>query len=278
MLRTWLIGGLAAIATLSSAGAGAQTPAAPLYVTRPNWVSVPTGDDVARVYPAPLKRADAGGFTSMTCHIDAGGRLNPCMVTAEAPTNVGVGDAGLMLAEKFRMGPADGGDLPVVDRLITIPIVFRVAEGSSPPRPYRVTGRTVMIDPSRGGSAPKIACPTAENANRQCYMRELSLQTSATAQDLAGLAATIGKADGVSRTACEVGPERALINCTAPDKFAPEQLKAFNAYVALMKASEKTDDGKLASGTVVSDFDWGQINQALKPMVEAEIKLAPGRR
>ncbi|AZS19474.1 TonB family protein [Caulobacter sp. FWC26] len=96
---------------------------------KPDWLEIPSGDDMAAFYPARAARREISGKVTMVCTVKADGRLSDCRIAAEAPKGEGFGQAALRLAPKFRMIPPD--DLRSSAGEVTIPLVFQVPEGRS---------------------------------------------------------------------------------------------------------------------------------------------------
>lgn len=122
--------GLGLVATLGIAGAGAVWAAnpAPLEVIhQPNWVSKPTGADLARLYPAQAAKSRTSGMALLECGVAVDGRLKACKVTSQAPVAAGFGDAALKLSERFQMSAQGLDGQPTANGLIRIPIKFALA-------------------------------------------------------------------------------------------------------------------------------------------------------
>lgn len=101
----------------ASGGAGA--------VIHPVWTVRPDSADVYRTYPPNPRNRHQAGQVVMICMVDKKGRLDPCEVKIEEPAGRGFGTGALILSRLFRMQLVDADSLPVVGRLITIPITYR---------------------------------------------------------------------------------------------------------------------------------------------------------
>jgi TonB family protein len=109
-------------------------------LTKPEWLSTPSGDDMAKVYPPRAQRMNQAGAASIRCTIDTAGSLQDCVVVRESPAGFGFGAAALSLAAYFKMKPAQRDGRPIKS-VLTIPIRFalagqtNVAAEAEPPLP-----------------------------------------------------------------------------------------------------------------------------------------------
>lgn len=113
-------------------------------VTNPDWLSRPTGEDVARHYPELPRMLAMEGRAAITCGLDDLGQMQDCKVVSEAPASLGFGEAALAMSRSFRMRPMTRDGKPVTGGEVTIPISFRLpappqpqpgAESARPPAP-----------------------------------------------------------------------------------------------------------------------------------------------
>ena len=112
---------------LAGAGAVWAAEARPAHaIVKPDWAAKPTGDDMARYYPAAAAVAKTGGFATINCQVMHTGRLTGCAVLRESPGAQGFGAAALQLAEIFQMRPKTLDGQPIDGGEITIPILFAV--------------------------------------------------------------------------------------------------------------------------------------------------------
>jgi TonB family protein len=65
------------------------------------WGAAPTFDDVLAAYPDKARERKASGVASLSCIINATGKLGDCDVMSEQPENLGFGSAARKLAAKF---------------------------------------------------------------------------------------------------------------------------------------------------------------------------------
>ncbi|MDO8381325.1 energy transducer TonB [Phenylobacterium sp.] len=114
------------LAALAALAAEVATKASPKELEGPIWIDTPTGEDIARYYPANAQRTNVEGVATMACQVAADGRLTNCAVTRQYPAGAGFGDATLKLAPLFRMTPVTKDGAPVEGGTIRIPIRYRL--------------------------------------------------------------------------------------------------------------------------------------------------------
>jgi TonB family protein len=121
--------GMVLVCAVGLAGAGAvwaANPAPRHVITKPNWSSRPTGEDMARFYPVDAAKAKIEGKATIDCRVAVDGRLNSCTVRSESPAQAGFGEASLQLTQYFQMTPATLDGKPTAGGQVTIPINFQV--------------------------------------------------------------------------------------------------------------------------------------------------------
>lgn len=105
------------------------------------WIRKPTGDDMARLYPAEAVAKGLTGDVTMSCKVGADGRLNGCTIdratvsgdSGPAPAaDPGFGAATLELAKLFQMEPTNRLGAPTAGTEIRIPVRFALRR---PPQP-----------------------------------------------------------------------------------------------------------------------------------------------
>lgn len=91
---------------------------------KPAWIGLPTGDDMAALYPAEAKANKVSGRAVLDCVIAVGGALTDCHVASEEPKGQGFGEAALKLAPQFHMNPWTTDGRPVDGLRIRLPVKF----------------------------------------------------------------------------------------------------------------------------------------------------------
>ena len=100
-----------------------EPPRSPVIQT-PDWLRRPSGEDMARYYPARAQRMGVEGRATLSCTVGASGALQACAVASETPADQDFGAAALRMARLFKMRPMTKDGEPVSGGLVRIPIRF----------------------------------------------------------------------------------------------------------------------------------------------------------
>ena len=104
-------------------------------IGRPQWLSLPTGDQVIAGYPAAAMKANVGtARVVIACDVVENGRLAGCTTQREEPSGLGFGEAALALAGSFQAKPWTAEGLPTVGGRVRIPIRYDFP-ADAPPAP-----------------------------------------------------------------------------------------------------------------------------------------------
>jgi len=155
-------------------------------IEKPDWVAIPTGDDVTRVWPVEATRLGVGGAAILDCVVTADGHLSDCKVVKESPDNLGFGAAALALAPQFAMKPTTADGRSAAGASVVIPIKFERPPG----------------DDASGGEVHVIAAPA--------WSQTPTPQDVAQAQLDYAIGAAAG---GGVNLLCRVNPDATLKDC-----------------------------------------------------------------
>ena len=134
-------------------------------ITNPDWVRLPTGDEMSRYYPALPKGLSLSGSVRMTCAVNVSGSLYDCHIVSEAPAGLGFGQAALRMTPVFKMKPQTIDGAPVNGAKVLVPVHFIMpTPPAAPPAGSLAAGPAVdphllelarrMVD--EGGAGPLI--------------------------------------------------------------------------------------------------------------------------
>lgn len=93
-------------------------------ITNPDWQERPDGEAMANEYPGLATRLEIEGFATISCDVNALGKLTGCVVLSEAPADLGFGAAAVRLSAQFKMRPQTLNGIPVDGGNVRIPIRF----------------------------------------------------------------------------------------------------------------------------------------------------------
>lgn len=151
---------------------GGQAADAEPAVTKPEWVALPDGDDVSRMYPDLALRLSVGARVKLQCDVVATGEITNCKVLEETPADLGFGAAAIRLSPSFRMKPTTADGQSVAGAMVLIPISFSAPEDgvAPPPRRYRLALSCITWNRARldilGDEATASSLATAERYAR----------------------------------------------------------------------------------------------------------------
>lgn len=106
--------------------------AAPAVITNPDWLERPDGEAVAQHYPKLAARLEIEGRATLSCVVNAEGRLYDCTPLAESPADLGFGDAAVAMSKTFRMKPQTLNGQPVDGGTVRIPLRFTLPQDDEP--------------------------------------------------------------------------------------------------------------------------------------------------
>lgn len=98
----------------------------PSVITNPDWLSLPTREEMMALYPKAAAANGVEGRATIGCSVSAQGLLVNCAVLVDDPPGAGFSAAALSMASSFRMRPMTRDGVPVEGGQVRIPIAFRL--------------------------------------------------------------------------------------------------------------------------------------------------------
>lgn len=97
-------------------------------ISRPRWLTKPSGDDLRKLFPRTALRNGISGRATMVCVVTVEGRMGNCRTDSETPEGMGFGEATLKLAPRFRMTTMTDDCVGVDGATIIIPVAWTAPE------------------------------------------------------------------------------------------------------------------------------------------------------
>ena len=98
----------------------------PKTILNPDWISKPSGAQLADAYPDRALNLGIAGSATLLCTVGVDGQVRDCQVAAETPKNLGFGAAALRLSRWFKIRPKTEDGQAVDGALVRVPIQFGV--------------------------------------------------------------------------------------------------------------------------------------------------------
>jgi hypothetical protein len=177
MKRLWFCVALAFAASAhgqparEAAPPGAPAKSQVAVITNPNWVRLPTADELGRYFPP---EATSTGLVILECEVTAEGGLAGCVALNESPEGMGFGKAALKMSGLFRMTPRTRDGVPVGGAIVHVPLRFVFDGGVIPPpwlkplTPEELQSVWPKGAPPEGGVAKLDCIVTARGQARNC--------------------------------------------------------------------------------------------------------------
>jgi protein TonB len=95
-------------------------------ILNPDWISKPSGVQLAGAYPDRALDLGRPGSATLLCTVAVNGQVRDCTVLEETPRDFGFGAAALKLSQYFRIRPETEDGEAVDGALVRVPITFGV--------------------------------------------------------------------------------------------------------------------------------------------------------
>src|SRR5687768_12046835 len=73
---------------------------------RPDWIAVPTQEDMCRAYPETAREQGAEGGAALICDVSSDDKPENCSVQKEAPQGMRFGEAAMSVAGLYTLRPS----------------------------------------------------------------------------------------------------------------------------------------------------------------------------
>jgi TonB family protein len=100
---------------------GSPTPSGPI---KPDWMRMPTGDQVGNIAPKAALKKHVHGEAEIRCTVKDDGGVTGCKTLFETPQGYGFGDAAVTGSKYFQMRGAKYGGPSVGGATVTFTIIF----------------------------------------------------------------------------------------------------------------------------------------------------------
>jgi TonB family protein len=236
-------------------------------VEQPEWVRLPTGDEIAALYPSGARAQGAPGATKMRCEVKPDGTLANCLTLLEAPEGMGFGTATLRAARYFRMKPQTLDGKSVAGGMVTIPLRWQM-DGSSHDILVGDSAKLIVaLKPgAKLGEYREFNCATGADKARKCLAIPAPWQDQPSTSQVWEVTHRLHVEAGVTWLTCRVGDDGALADCKANDKATPDKAAAMRELAAGLKMLPEFSDGvPTRDQLVLVEFNWEQLRRAAKP-------------
>jgi protein TonB len=116
--------------TAARAAEAALSPDPAPLIAEDDWIHKPTAKEAWRFYPEHAARLLRGGEVRLRCAVEDTGQVTGCVVVADSKPGNRFGEAALKMSRLFVIRPRVNNGAVVNGALVTIPVVFRVAQVS----------------------------------------------------------------------------------------------------------------------------------------------------
>lgn len=260
------------ILTLAAAQTNVAPPLAGTRITKPEWVSRPSGSQMYDALSHSARAEDVAGWAVIKCEVTAKGTLTRCVTLVESPLKYEFGKSALRIASMFRMKPATRDGQPVEGGTVLIPVVFGSMQMGAAKTSYAPGRPSFLVKPitEKKTGATVIGCPNGQNPPTACEAKEIYWSNTPSLEETAPIILESKQSTGVSTVFCKFSEAKAFENCQMEGEKGPGALAAVGKTLSKLKAPRTMQGDLVTSAIVALVYDWSTLTKVAEAIIAAE--------